>query len=213
MSDRENGTKDSDDDSPVVSKRRSRSSRSRSRSRSRKRYSRSRSRSGSRGRKYYSRSRSRSPYYKRRRSRYSRSRSRSYSPYSRHRSSSYRSRYHSRSRSPMSNRRRHLCSRFGKLQEDPKVSRCVGVFGLSLYTQERDLREVFGRYGPLEEVQVVYDHQTGRSRGFAFLYFRNLEDAMEVSKLQAIPIPIFFQTWLFPFSLKIPKLLPTSLFK
>jgi RNA recognition motif-containing protein len=54
------------------------------------------------------------------------------------------------------------------------------VFGLSLYTQERDLREAFSRYGPLEEVNVVYDHQTGRSRGFAFLYYRNLEDAVEV---------------------------------
>ena len=67
------------------------------------------------------------------------------------------------------------------LQENPQTSKCVGVFGLSLYTQERDLREVFGRYGPIEEIQVVYDHQTGRSRGFAFIYYRNLEDSEEVS--------------------------------
>lgn len=48
---------------------------------------------------------------------------------------------------------------------------------MSLYTQERDLKEVFSKYGPLEDVQVVYDAQTGRSRGFAFVYFENVEDS------------------------------------
>jgi len=52
-----------------------------------------------------------------------------------------------------------------------------------LYTQERDLREVFEHYGPVDEVQVVYDHQSGRSRGFAFIYMRNHDDALEVSTL------------------------------
>ncbi|XP_035688785.1 transformer-2 protein homolog beta-like [Branchiostoma floridae] len=136
----------------------SRASRSRSRSRSydrRRRYSRSRSRSRSR-RRYRSRSRSprRSSYY----------------------GSSYGgSRYRrSHSRSPMSNRRRHVGSR-----ENPTTGACLGVFGLSLYTSERDLREVFSRYGPLQEVQVVYDQKTGRSRGFAFVYFQTTEDAVE----------------------------------
>lgn len=54
------------------------------------------------------------------------------------------------------------------------------MFGLSLYTQERDVKELFQRYGPVEDMQIVYDHQTGRSRGFAFIYMRNLEDAVEV---------------------------------
>jgi len=75
---------------------------------------------------------------------------------------------------------RWLCASF---QENPQTSRCLGVFGLSLYTQERDLREVFEHYGPVDEVQVVYDHQSGRSRGFAFVYMRNHEDALEVSRL------------------------------
>ncbi|KAH7967064.1 hypothetical protein HPB49_022132 [Dermacentor silvarum] len=78
----------------------------------------------------------------------------------------------SHSRSPMSNRRRHVGSR-----DNPSTSRCLGVFGLSLYTQERDLKEVFSKYGPLEDVQVVYDAQSGRSRGFAFVYFETVEDA------------------------------------
>lgn len=54
------------------------------------------------------------------------------------------------------------------------------MFGLSLYTTERDLREVFSRYGPLAGVNVVYDQRTGRSRGFAFVYFERIDDAKEV---------------------------------
>nr|KAG5691890.1 hypothetical protein BaRGS_033253 [Batillaria attramentaria] len=44
-------------------------------------------------------------------------------------------------------------------EENPEPNRCLGIFGLSLYTQERGLRDVFGRYGPIEEVQIVYDRQ------------------------------------------------------
>ncbi|XP_022237755.1 transformer-2 protein homolog alpha-like isoform X2 [Limulus polyphemus] len=134
------------------SKSRSHTPHSHSRSRS---YSRSRSHSRSRKhRNYKSRSRSRTP----KRRRYSRSR-------------------RSRSRSPMSSRRRHHGNR-----ENPEPSRCIGVFGLSLYTQERDLKEVFSKYGPVEEVQVVYDAQSGRSRGFAFVYFESVEDAEEAKE-------------------------------
>lgn len=66
------------------------------------------------------------------------------------------------------------------LQANPDPSTCLGVFGLSLYTTERDLREVFSHYGPLAGVNVVYDQRTGRSRGFAFIYFERLEDSREV---------------------------------
>lgn len=74
----------------------------------------------------------------------------------------------------MSSRRRHGGSR---VRDDPSPNKCLGVFGLSLRTTERDLRDVFSRYGPIEECTVVIDAQTGRSRGFAFIYFESLEDA------------------------------------
>lgn len=140
---------------------------SRSRSRSRKsrerkdrevKYSRSRSRSASRGRKSYrgnkytsgshrnSRSRSRSPY---RVARYSRSRSRSYS---RSRYSRDRHVYRSHSRSPMSSRRRHIGNR-----DNPCPSRCLGVFGLSIFTTEQQIQHIFSKYGPVQRVQVVID--------------------------------------------------------
>ncbi|XP_038635785.1 transformer-2 protein homolog alpha-like isoform X2 [Scyliorhinus canicula] len=126
--------------------------------------SKSRSRSGSRRRsEYYSRSRSHTRSYRRRH------RSRSYSPVYRRRRSN--------SRSPISRRRRHIGNR-----TNPNPNNCLGVFGLSLYTTERELREIFSRYGPLAGINVVYDQRTGRSRGFAFVYFENVEDSKEAKE-------------------------------
>ncbi|XP_064078001.1 transformer-2 protein homolog alpha-like isoform X1 [Macrobrachium nipponense] len=153
-----------------------------SRDRSRDRdpsFSRSRSRSSDRRDSYkYSSRRSTSPRYREERYRddkYSTSSRRRYS-----RSPSYsRSRRgnRSRTRSPMSTRRRHHGSR-----EDPSPSTCLGVFGLSIYTSERQLHHLFGKYGPLAKVQVVLDAKTGRSRGFAFIYFEHMDDATEAKE-------------------------------
>uniref|UniRef100_A0A5S6Q430 RRM domain-containing protein n=1 Tax=Trichuris muris TaxID=70415 RepID=A0A5S6Q430_TRIMR len=138
-------------------------SRSKSQSRSRSRsYTPSRSRSGSRGRNARHNRHRRSTSRDRRRSR-RRSRSRS----------RRRSRSHSRSRSPFSSRRRHIASR-----ENPPPTRCLGVFGLSTYTTERDLHQFFSKWGAIEDVHLVYDHPSGRSRGFGFVYFEKTEDAV-----------------------------------
>ncbi|KAE8580076.1 hypothetical protein XENTR_v10024294 [Xenopus tropicalis] len=139
------------------SKEGSRHSRSKTRSRS---DSRSRSRRSSR--RHYTRSRTRSR--SRRRSR-SRSHSRDYR------------RRRSHSHSPMSTRRRHVGNR-----ANPDPNCCLGVFGLSLYTTERDLREVFSKYGPISDVSIVYDQQSRRSRGFSFVYFENVDDAKEAKE-------------------------------
>merc|ERR1711994_475156 len=122
----------------------------------------------SRERPRYSRSRSRSPRYSRR---HSRSRSRSHSPRG-SKSGEGRSSRRSHSRSPMSGRRRHVGSR-----DAPEANHCLGVFGLSLYTTERELEKEFGKFGPIDKLQVVLDGKTGRSRGFGFVYFQNLDDA------------------------------------
>ncbi|XP_038220590.1 transformer-2 protein homolog alpha isoform X3 [Zerene cesonia] len=109
-----------------------------------------------------SRTRSRSVSPRRyRSSRYSRSRSRSYTPRGR-----------SHSHSPMSSRRRHMGDR-----ENPTPSRCLGVFGLSLYTTEQQIHHIFSKYGQVDKVQVVIDAKTGRSRGFCFVYFESQENA------------------------------------
>jgi len=113
----------------------------------------------------------------------SRSASRSRSGGARYRT---RSRSHSprrrrdHSRSPMSNRRRHQGSR-----DNPEPNNCLGVFGLSLYTTERELEKEFGKFGPLEKLNVVLDGKTGRSRGFAFVTFEKVEDATEARNAMA----------------------------
>ncbi|XP_056656463.1 transformer-2 protein homolog alpha isoform X3 [Monodelphis domestica] len=174
--------------------------------------SRSGSRSPSRASKHsesHSRSRSKSRSRSRRHShrRYTRSRSHSHSHRRRSRSRSYTPEYRrrrSRSHSPMSNRRRHTGSR-----ANPDPNTCLGVFGLSLYTTERDLREVFSRYGPLSGVNVVYDQRTGRSRGFAFVYFERIDDSKErVSEKQLPPCPLSLNRHEFPASWRLPGCRP-----
>ncbi|CAH8864231.1 unnamed protein product [Trichobilharzia szidati] len=59
----------------------------------------------------------------------------------------------------------------------PKPSRILGAFGLSMRTEERDLYDAMKKYGDIEEVKIVQDNISGRSRGFAFIYFRSMESA------------------------------------
>ena len=43
------------------------------------------------------------------------------------------------------------------LQEDPPPGKCLGVFGLSLYTTEREVRSTFERYGRVADCRIVHD--------------------------------------------------------
>lgn len=52
---------------------------------------------------------------------------------------------------------------------------------MSLSTTERDLKRIFGEYGEIETVQLVYDRYSGRSRGFGFVYFESTRDAIRAS--------------------------------
>ncbi|RKP05413.1 hypothetical protein THASP1DRAFT_32749 [Thamnocephalis sphaerospora] len=131
---------------------------------------------------------SRSP--PRRRSR-SRSRSQSRQRYSRERSR-YRSRSPDRRRDTSRGRgRSHDADEHGsfsaskytpqapprRARENPTPAAVLGVFNLSYYTTEKDLEDIFAKYGELEKVVVVMDRKMQRSRGFAFIYFKNIEDA------------------------------------
>ncbi|XP_026724969.1 transformer-2 protein homolog beta isoform X2 [Trichoplusia ni] len=171
---------------PKASSRKYRSpSASRSRSRSgsarrgyRSRYSRSRSRSYS-PRGSYRRSHSHSPMSSRRRHMGDRVRSDVYTSQGTQPES-----LASHASLPRSERspRKHGASRQTRhsaheLTENPTPSRCLGVFGLSLYTTEQQINHIFSKYGPVDKVQVVIDAKTGRSRGFCFVYFENQEDA------------------------------------
>lgn len=51
----------------------------------------------------------------------------------------------------------------------------VGNYSWNL--NEEDMRELFAPYGELEDVKLIIDRMTGRSKGFGFVKFVNEEDA------------------------------------
>ena len=51
------------------------------------------------------------------------------------------------------------------------------VGGLARATNDASLREACERFGQLEEVRVITDRDTGRSKGFGFVTFTNDADA------------------------------------
>lgn len=59
------------------------------------------------------------------------------------------------------------------------MSKKLYVGGLRWGTDESILSAGFEVYGELEEVKIITDRETGRSRGFGFVTFSNEQDAQE----------------------------------
>lgn len=57
------------------------------------------------------------------------------------------------------------------------MSKKLYVGGLSWGTSEDTLYSAFEEYGQLEEVKIITDRETGRSRGFGFVTYANDSDA------------------------------------
>lgn len=53
----------------------------------------------------------------------------------------------------------------------------IYVGNMNFQTTEDSLRQLFEQYGPVDEVAVINDRETGRPRGFAFVTMPNDEDA------------------------------------
>src|SRR4051812_9843745 len=51
------------------------------------------------------------------------------------------------------------------------------VGNLSFNTTENDLQDLFGAYGPVQQVDMIMDRMTGRPRGFGFVTMENPDDA------------------------------------
>ena len=50
-------------------------------------------------------------------------------------------------------------------------------------TTEDELQATFAPYGPLRELKIITDRETGRSRGFAFVTFDSHESAEAATQL------------------------------
>ena len=55
----------------------------------------------------------------------------------------------------------------------------IYVGNLSFETTETEIRELFGQYGDVEEVNLITDRETGRPRGFGFIEIRNDQAARD----------------------------------
>ncbi|PPR03998.1 hypothetical protein CVT24_010491 [Panaeolus cyanescens] len=82
-----------------------------------------------------------------------------------------------RYRSPPPRRRSPPPPRRSGAIKAPIPSHVLGVFGLSIRTQERDLEDEFSRFGRVEKVTIVYDQRSDRSRGFGFIQMGTVEEA------------------------------------
>lgn len=51
------------------------------------------------------------------------------------------------------------------------------VGNLSFDVTENDLRDMLSKHGPVNEVNVIMDRETGRARGFAFVEMNTQEGA------------------------------------
>ena len=54
------------------------------------------------------------------------------------------------------------------------------VGGLSFNIQEKDLYSYFSNYGPIKKVNLLRRKDNGLSKGYAFIFFKRLEDLMRV---------------------------------
>ncbi|KAL9232003.1 hypothetical protein vseg_007153 [Gypsophila vaccaria] len=68
-----------------------------------------------------------------------------------------------------------FCSHPSPLSSPPNSKLFVG--GLSSSVDERSLTDAFSSFGEVTEVRILYDKDTGRSRGFGFVHFCKGEDA------------------------------------
>lgn len=61
------------------------------------------------------------------------------------------------------------------------MSKRIYVGNLPFSSTEQSLEDLFGQYGPVEEVTIITDRETGRSRGFGFVQMADgAEEAISV---------------------------------
>merc|ERR1719341_1196780 len=59
------------------------------------------------------------------------------------------------------------------------------VGGLAQESKDTDVKEYFGRYGEIEHINLKHDPMTGRSRGFAFIVFKEISGLVAASAQEA----------------------------
>ena len=66
--------------------------------------------------------------------------------------------------------------------QPPSTNNCLGVFGLNSYTDEKYLKSIFAEYGEVDDIVIIYDRDSHRSKGYGFVYYKYTADAIEARK-------------------------------
>ena len=62
----------------------------------------------------------------------------------------------------------------------------IYISGLSYGTNDADLTNLFAEFGEVSSAKVIFDRESGRSRGFAFVEMNNLKiDLLDFFVIQA----------------------------
>jgi len=73
-------------------------------------------------------------------------------------------------------------NRGGEGEEENKPIRVVCIFGLHSQTTPKKIEDAFSKYGPLEKVNLIWDKERDRSKGYAFVYFDSVDSAINAKK-------------------------------
>ena len=74
---------------------------------------------------------------------------------------------------------------------DNEEDRKLFVGGLPQEVSQDDLKEYFGAYGEIESVKLKMDPMTGRSRGFAFLLYKDEESIDNAADIKDHKLKVF----------------------
>lgn len=68
--------------------------------------------------------------------------------------------------------------------------RKVFVRGLAWETKAEHIKDAFAGFGDIQEAVVIYDKATGKSRGFGFVTFFDMDAAQRAVEQQIIPVNV-----------------------
>jgi cold-inducible RNA-binding protein len=71
----------------------------------------------------------------------------------------------------------HALARAPFTERETSMGNRLYVGNLAFSTDEQSLQSAFSRFGTVDEVKVVMDRETGRSRGFAFVSMADADSA------------------------------------
>jgi RNA recognition motif-containing protein len=58
----------------------------------------------------------------------------------------------------------------------------IYIGNLNYHVKESDLKQALEDFGTVDSVKIIVDHETGRSKGFAFVEMPNDDEAVKVLK-------------------------------